>query len=126
MLPKRLQIVLCLSVGDAVGMFLFAARVVSQAIYYLSDTPETCMNCHVMTDAYAGNGMGFHSLQESMRLWGGALNRSQEARFVVARILASMGVTSAPVYPDYGTWERAWEVVQVSTGQIKGGLKLLP
>ncbi len=74
----------------------------------------------------ASNGMGFHSPQESMRLLGEALNKSQEARLMVARILAAKGVTSAPVYPDYATRERAWEVVQISTGQIEGTLKLLP
>ncbi len=74
----------------------------------------------------ASNGMGFHSPQESMRLLGEALNKSQEARLMVARILASKGVISASVYPDYATRERAWEVVQISTGQIEGTLKLLP
>ncbi len=60
LLPKRLQILLCLSVGGAVGMFLFVARV-SNAVSYLSDAPETCMNCHVMTDAYATWKRGSHA-----------------------------------------------------------------
>ncbi len=59
-LPKRFQILLGLSVGLAVGMLLFVARV-SNAVSYLSDSPETCMNCHVMTDAYATWKRGSHA-----------------------------------------------------------------
>lgn len=59
-LPKRLQIILCVSVGLAAGMCLFVARV-SNAVSYLSDSPETCMNCHVMTDAYATWKRGSHA-----------------------------------------------------------------
>ena len=33
-------------------MVLFIARI-SNAASYLSDSPQTCINCHVMTDAYA-------------------------------------------------------------------------
>lgn len=39
-------------VGIILGLCLFLARI-SNAVSYLSDAPETCMNCHVMTDAYA-------------------------------------------------------------------------
>ena len=38
--------------GVAVGMALLVARL-ANATSYLSDSPETCINCHVMTDAYA-------------------------------------------------------------------------
>lgn len=37
--------------GTAAGMGLTVAHI-SRAGSYLSDSPETCMNCHVMTDAY--------------------------------------------------------------------------
>lgn len=59
-LPKRLRFALCLSVGAAIGMFLIVVRV-SNAVSYLSDAPETCMNCHVMTDAYATWKRGSHA-----------------------------------------------------------------
>jgi nitrite reductase (cytochrome c-552) len=74
----------------------------------------------------ASNGMGFHSPQESMRLLGESLNKAQEARLLVSRILASKGVTGSPVYPDYGTRERAWSVVQSFTDQVAEPIKLLP
>jgi nitrite reductase (cytochrome c-552) len=74
----------------------------------------------------ASNGMGFHSPQESMRLLGEALNKAQESRLLVARLLASKGVTGSPVYPDTSTRLRAWNVVQIFTGQVPETLKLLP
>lgn len=37
--------------GLLVGLVLLLVHV-SRATSYLSDSPETCMNCHVMTDAY--------------------------------------------------------------------------
>ena len=59
-LPKGFQIVMCLSLGAAIGMFLFVVRI-SNAVSYMSDAPETCMNCHVMTDAYATWRRGSHA-----------------------------------------------------------------
>jgi cytochrome c nitrite reductase small subunit len=40
-----------LTIGMALGMGLFVFHV-SRAASYLSDKPETCMNCHVMTTEY--------------------------------------------------------------------------
>lgn len=40
-------------------MSLLLVRI-SNAVSYLSDAPETCMNCHVMTDAYATWKRGSH------------------------------------------------------------------
>ena len=40
------------ALGVAAGMAVWVARI-ANATSYLSDSPETCMNCHVMTDAYA-------------------------------------------------------------------------
>jgi cytochrome c nitrite reductase small subunit len=37
--------------GIGLGMALFVGHI-SRATSYLSDAPETCINCHVMTDAY--------------------------------------------------------------------------
>jgi len=42
------------------GMAVLVARI-SRAASYVSDSPETCMNCHVMTDAYATWGRGSHA-----------------------------------------------------------------
>ena len=43
----------------ALGMAIVVARI-SNAASYLTDAPETCMNCHVMTDAYASWQRGSH------------------------------------------------------------------
>jgi cytochrome c nitrite reductase small subunit len=40
-----------LAIGMAGGMGLFVFHI-SRAASYLSDSPETCMNCHVMTTQY--------------------------------------------------------------------------
>ena len=40
-----------LLLGAFLGMGLLLAHV-SRATSYMSDDPKTCMNCHVMTDAY--------------------------------------------------------------------------
>jgi len=46
------QLTFFVSLGIVIGLSLLLVRI-SNAISYLSDAPETCMNCHVMTDAYA-------------------------------------------------------------------------
>jgi len=43
----------------AIGLAIVTARL-ANAMSYLSDAPETCMNCHVMTDAYASWQRGSH------------------------------------------------------------------
>ena len=47
--PLRLPCFLML--GTMAGMGLFVLHV-SRAASYLSNAPETCMNCHVMTTEY--------------------------------------------------------------------------
>ncbi len=58
-LSRRLQIGVYGLVGAAVGMVLLLARI-ANATSYLSDDPLTCINCHVMTDAYASWQRGSH------------------------------------------------------------------
>ena len=58
-LPRRVQIGIYGLAGVAVGMALLVARL-ANATSYLSDSPLTCMNCHVMTDAYASWQRGSH------------------------------------------------------------------
>ncbi len=60
--------------------------------------------------ASANNGMGFHSPQESMRILGKAANQAQQARVLVARLLAAKGITTEPNYPDVSTRKKAWAV----------------
>lgn len=58
-LRRRWQIAVYASVGVVIGTGLFVARI-ANAMSYLSDEPETCINCHVMTDAYASWQRGSH------------------------------------------------------------------
>jgi nitrite reductase (cytochrome c-552) len=60
----------------------------------------------------AGNGMGFHSPQEAMRILGKAAFLAEEARISVARLLAAKGMTRGPEYPDLTTRAKALEVVE--------------
>ena len=57
--PRPLQIGVYSLVGVAIGMALVLARI-ANATSYLSDAPQACINCHVMTDAYASWQRGSH------------------------------------------------------------------
>ena len=58
-LPRFLQIGVYSLVGAGVGLAVLLARI-ANATSYLSDAPQTCINCHVMTDAYASWQRGSH------------------------------------------------------------------
>ncbi len=58
-LSRRWQVTTYASVGVLIGLAVVIARI-ANATSYLSDAPETCMNCHVMTDAYASWQRGSH------------------------------------------------------------------
>ncbi len=74
----------------------------------------------------ATNGVGFHSPQESMRLLGEAANEAQQARLLIARLLAGKGIEVEPSYPDISNREKAWAVAQAFTGATDEPVKLLP
>ncbi len=59
-LPRPMQIVIYALIGVALGGGILVARL-GNALSYLSDSPETCMNCHVMTDAYLSWQRGSHA-----------------------------------------------------------------
>lgn len=46
----QLPVVLLLGIITGLGIYIF---IVSNAVSYLSDEPETCINCHVMNSQYA-------------------------------------------------------------------------
>ena len=72
----------------------------------------------------ANNGMGFHSPQESTRILAESVNEAQQARLLVARLLASKGISVEPNYPDISTREHAWTVAKTF---VDGGVvKMLP
>ena len=48
-----------MALGIGLGLGVIVARI-ANAASYLSDSAETCMNCHVMTDAYATWQRGSH------------------------------------------------------------------
>ena len=62
--------------------------------------------------ASANNGMGFHSPQESMRVLSDAIDGAQQARLMVARLLAAKGISVEPNYPDVSTKELATAVAK--------------
>ena len=58
-LPPLWQVTIYAIAGVALGMVIIIARI-SNASSYLSDSPLACINCHVMTDAYASWQYGSH------------------------------------------------------------------
>jgi cytochrome c nitrite reductase small subunit len=58
-LPRFLQIGAYSLAGVGIGMAVLLVRI-ANATSYLSDDPQTCINCHVMTDAYASWQRGSH------------------------------------------------------------------
>lgn len=58
-LPKAWQVSVYGLAGVAVALALLLVRV-ANATSYLSDSPLTCINCHVMADAYASWQRGSH------------------------------------------------------------------
>ncbi len=50
--PKRWQIPVAVLLGILIGLSLYLLKA-SNAVSYLSDAPETCINCHVMVPQYA-------------------------------------------------------------------------
>ncbi len=58
-LPRRWRGAACVLVGVAAGIGLIVVRI-ANAASYLSDAPQACINCHVMTDAYATWQRGSH------------------------------------------------------------------
>lgn len=58
-LSRRWQYVVYLLAGVILGAGVVTLRI-ANATSYLSDSPETCVNCHVMRDAYASWLRGSH------------------------------------------------------------------
>jgi cytochrome c nitrite reductase small subunit len=58
-LPRSMQIGVYSLVGVGIGLALALVRI-ANAASYLSDDPRACINCHVMTDAYASWQRGSH------------------------------------------------------------------
>jgi cytochrome c nitrite reductase small subunit len=50
--PDKWKLPVAIAVGALVGLFIYIFNI-SNAISYLSDKPETCINCHIMVPQYA-------------------------------------------------------------------------
>ena len=59
-LPWRWRIAVFAALGVLVGVAIVTGRA-ANATSYLSDAPETCLNCHVMTSSYATWQRGSHA-----------------------------------------------------------------
>lgn len=57
--PKPWKLPVLFTVGILTGLFFFLLHI-SMATSYLSDKPETCINCHVMYPHYASWAKGSH------------------------------------------------------------------
>lgn len=53
------QIAVCVCLGVVLGLAVTVGRI-ANVTSYLSDSPQTCVNCHVMGDAYASWQRGSH------------------------------------------------------------------
>jgi nitrate/TMAO reductase-like tetraheme cytochrome c subunit len=58
-LTEKWELLLSVLLGIAIGMTAVAVRI-ANASSYLFDDPAACINCHVMTDAYATWQRGSH------------------------------------------------------------------
>lgn len=58
-LPRFWQVLIYSLMGLIAGIGYLIIHI-SNAVSYISDSPKTCINCHVMTDAYASWQRGSH------------------------------------------------------------------
>lgn len=67
----------------------------------------------------AANGVGFHSPTESSRVLGTAIQKAEEARHAVTRVLFAHGVTDPVPLPDISTKEKAQAYVGLDMAAIQ-------
>jgi cytochrome c nitrite reductase small subunit len=56
--PWRIPVIVALGIATGLGLLVFR---ISNAVSYLSNRPETCMNCHVMAPQFATWQRGSHT-----------------------------------------------------------------
>jgi len=66
----------------------------------------------------ASNGLGFHSPVEAARVLGTSVQRAEEARGEIIRVLAKHGITSRVTLPDYSTKEKAQAVIGLNMKEL--------
>ncbi len=67
----------------------------------------------------AANALGFHSPVEAARTLGTSLQRAQEARVQLSRILAKHGVNDAVVMPDISTKDKAQAFIGLDMAKLR-------
>jgi nitrite reductase (cytochrome c-552) len=67
----------------------------------------------------AGHGNSFHSPVEISRIISGGIARAQEARIVLARILAGLGHNEEIAYPDIATKARAQQFIELEMEKLR-------
>ncbi len=67
----------------------------------------------------ASNGLGFHSPVEAARVLGTSVQRAEEARGEIIRVLAKHGITSRVTLPDYSTKEKAQAVIGLNMKDLE-------
>ncbi len=67
----------------------------------------------------AANSMGFHSPAEALSVLGSSVQKAQEARILLSRILAKYDVTQPVEMPDISTKEKAQEYLGLDMSDIK-------
>ncbi|PKP45329.1 MAG: hypothetical protein CVT95_08975 [Bacteroidetes bacterium HGW-Bacteroidetes-12] len=67
----------------------------------------------------ASHGASFHAPFESGRIIALGLEKAQEARIEVARVLASMGYSSPVPLPDISSKEKAQEFIGINSKELK-------
>ncbi len=71
----------------------------------------------------AGHGNSFHAPVECLRILGNAINKAQDARLLILKILAKHNYTKEIVYPDYSSKEKAQKLIGVDLDKLKNSKK---
>ncbi len=69
--------------------------------------------------AAAGHGNAFHAPLETMRMLGTSMEKSQDARLILARILNKYGVKNPISYPDISTKAKAQKYIGLDMDKLK-------
>jgi len=68
--------------------------------------------------AAAGHGSSFHAPLEVARILGGAIDKGQEARVLLAKVLAAHDVNQPVVMPDVSTKEKAQKYIGLDMNKL--------
>lgn len=66
----------------------------------------------------AANGMGFHSPAEALRILGTSIQKSEEARRLLAVLLVKLGVNYPTNIPDYSTKNKAQKFIGLNMSEL--------